>query len=109
MSDDCPVTFIRDRGLLVSPNEIIVTGWIDIDLCLLGNRDRMAVGDLDQKWREVLARGKDAVWPPPNGEWLDGGRFAILDGRHEYLAALMHGATQILVAWREAKPNRRKR
>lgn len=93
------VTLMRDRSMLVAPEESVGTAWIDIDLCVLGCRDRMAVGDVGDKWRELLQRGANAGWPPPRGSWRQDGRFVIEDGRHEYIAALMMGQERLFVAW----------
>lgn len=99
-----PVVIARDRSLLVGPGQLVVTGWIDIDLVVLGCRAPMAVGDVGDKWRELLQRRDHAAWPPPVGFWRPAGdnprrRFVITDGRHEYVAALMHGRERLFVAW----------
>jgi hypothetical protein len=53
---------------------------------------------VEKKWRKLLQQDGCASWPPINGKW-DGDRFIVMDGRHEYLAALMLGWTHILVSW----------
>ncbi len=88
----------------IAPGERVRSDWIDIDLVVLGCRDRMAVGDVGDKWREILQRGDDAAWPPPRGHWREDGRFVLTDGRHEYIAALMHGREKLFAAWVEARP-----
>ena len=63
-------------------------------------RARMAVGDVEAAYRKQLALGDHQAFPCPNGRW-DGERFAILDGRHAFISALMLGMTHLLVAWTE--------
>ena len=92
------VTLYEDRSMVVQPGQIVMTGWVDIDLCRLGCRARMSPEAVEKKWRRLLQQGDGAPWPPPVGHW-DGDRFVICDGRHEYLATLMHGRTRIFVAW----------
>lgn len=96
------VALLVDRSMLVEPGQIVKTAWIDIDLVVLGCRDRMAVGDVGDKWREILQRGGGrAAWSPPRGHWREDGRFVVCDGRHETVAALMMGQDKIFVAWVE--------
>jgi hypothetical protein len=72
----------------------------------LGCRDRMSPGDVKEKWTELLQRSGKAAWPPPVGHWSpDRVWFVVTDGRHEYLAALMHGQESLFVAWVEQLPN----
>jgi hypothetical protein len=63
------------------------------------------VGDVDRAFQRRLQHQPDDAWPPPVGEWeddSDGARtFVIHDGRHEFIAALMLGSREILVAWIE--------
>ena len=95
------VRVAEDRSLCVQPKEVVKTAWINIDLCVLGNRTRMTPEAVEKKWRMLLQQGEGARWPCPNGYWREDGRFVVCDGRHEYLASLMHGREQLLVAWLE--------
>jgi hypothetical protein len=101
-----PVALYRDRSLVIAPGEVVVTGWVEIDRIVLGCRDRVSPGDVKEKWTELLQRGGKAAWPPPVGHWSpDRVWFVVTDGRHEYLAALMHGQETLFVAWVEPLPN----
>lgn len=88
----------EDRSMMVQPDQIVKTGWIDIDVCRLGCRDRMDAAAIERAYRKYLQAGDCQVWPPVVGHW-DGERFTVCDGRHEYLALLALGRTQIFVAW----------
>jgi hypothetical protein len=105
----------QDRSIAVSPGHTVSTRWIDIDDARLGNRARIAVGDIDAAYRKLLCIGDRAPWPCIVGEWTTTtnpphtnapttdapARFTILDGRHEYIASLMMGRTKLFVAWLE--------
>jgi hypothetical protein len=94
--------FVEDRSMLVQPGEQVVTMWIPIDQCVLGNRTRMDLGAIDLKYRKLLQLGEAQTWPPIVGEWGDDNRFVVLDGRHEYLAALALGREQLFVAFKQS-------
>lgn len=94
------MTFTPDRSLAVPPGHIVVTGYVDVFRVRLACRERMAVGDVDRAYQRRLQMGDRQEWPCPNGRW-DGETFTILDGRHEWLSAVMLGQTHILVAWVE--------
>lgn len=98
-----PLTFAVDRGMAVPAGAVVRTGYVAIEDVRLACRDRMAVGDVEAAYRKRLQLGDRQPWPPPRGHW-QGDRFVILDGRHEYVSALMLGFSHILVAWIEA-PN----
>lgn len=93
-----PVLIAEDRSLAVPPGHIVETDYVHIHKCRLANRTRMAVGDVASAFHKRLNLGDHQPFPPPNGYW-EGDTFVILDGRHEYIAALMLGFDQILVAW----------
>lgn len=93
-------SFAADRTLRVPAGKRIVTGYVDVWKCQLANRAPMAVGDVAAAHNKLLQLGDDALHPCPNGHW-EGEEFVIHDGRHEYLAAVMRGRLQILVAWVE--------
>jgi hypothetical protein len=95
-----PDVFAEDRSMRVGPNQVVVTGWVDVEQVQLACRARMAVGDVDRAFQRVLQRGECGGWPPPVGYWAEG-RFVLTDGRHEYLACLMHGHARMFVAWVE--------
>jgi hypothetical protein len=95
-----PAAFAADRSLLVPPGRTIKTARVCIWKCRLANRERMAVGDVGAAFQKLLQVGDAAVWPCPNGYW-DGDEFVIHDGRHEYVASMVLGRIEILVAWIE--------
>lgn len=88
----------EDRGMTVPAGAIVQTGYVRVDLVTLLCRDRMAVGDVERAMQRRMAAHPGQPWPCPRGEW-QGDRFAIIDGRHEFVAALMLGCEYILVAW----------
>jgi hypothetical protein len=94
------VAIAADRSMLVSPGQVVKTGYVDLFKCRLACRDRMAVGDVATAYQKLLQLGSGSAWPCPNGRW-DGDVFEIHDGRHEYVAAVMLGRTQLFVAWIE--------
>jgi hypothetical protein len=89
---------IEDRSMCVQPDETVCVEWVDIDLCVLGNRARMSPEAVEKKWRKLLQQDVAASWPPLVGHWL-GSRFVVCDGRHEFVASLMHGRERVLVCW----------
>jgi hypothetical protein len=93
-------SFAADRTLRVPRGKRILTGYVNVWKCRLANRERMAVGDVGSAVQKLLQLGEDSLHPAPNGKW-EGDEFVIHDGRHEYLAAVMLGRTDILVAWVE--------
>lgn len=97
------VQLYEDRSLLVGPGQVVRTGYADVRHCEMACRDRMAVGDVDRAYQKLLQCGSNSPWPCPRGHWA-GERFVIVDGRHEYVAALMLGRTHVLVAWIEDQP-----
>lgn len=98
-----PAWVAEDRTLRVEPSQVVESMWIDVDLCVLGNRARMSLEAVEAKFRRLICQGEAAVWPPITGFWREDGRFAVCDGRHELVAALLAGRAQVLVAWvREA-------
>lgn len=94
----------QDRGLIIPAGAVIRTGYVPIHRVMLACRDRMAVGDVEASYRKLLALGEAQPWPCPNGHWADDGFFVIMDGRHQYVASLMLGIKDLLVAWIE-NPN----
>lgn len=92
---------MKDRNLVVPPQAIVKTAWVDVDVCRLGCRERMDFAAIERAGRELLQLAGGQMFPPVNGRW-EGERFVVLDGRHEYLAALALGRTRVLVAWMEA-------
>lgn len=93
-----PVTFAVDRTMVIPSGSIVKTQYVSIDQIKLSCRARMAVGDVDTAYRKRLGLGNAQPWPCPVGHW-SGDRFVITDGRHEYVAALMLGVENLLVAW----------
>lgn len=92
--------FAADRSLLVPPGATIKTARVSVWKCRLANRERMAVGDVGAAFQKLLQLGDNSLWPCPNGHW-EGDEFVIHDGRHEYVASVMLGRADILVAWLE--------
>lgn len=101
MSEHIP-RLANDRALRVRSTEKVCTAWVSVDGIRMANRTRMSPEAVEKKYRELLQLGFDQSFPPPNGYWdpVDGA-FVILDGRHEYLAALMLGRDKLFVAWVE--------
>jgi hypothetical protein len=93
---------LEDRHVKVEPGQRVVTDWVDIDLCVLGCRERMDFVAVERAGRRLLRLGGSMTWPPPVGQWRDDGRFVVLDGRHELLAALALGREKVFVCWVEA-------
>jgi hypothetical protein len=95
-----PACFAVDRAVLVPAGQIIKTARVGVWKCRLANRERMAVGDVGAAFQKILQLGDSSMWPCPNGHW-EGDEFVIHDGRHEYVASVMLGREEILVAWLE--------
>lgn len=96
-----PVALAEDRSIAVPPGRLIRTGYVSVWDVRLACRERMAIGDVKGAFERRLQLGDHQPWPCPRGEW-QGDEFVIIDGRHEYVAALMLGQDHILVAWPEA-------
>lgn len=92
---------LPDRHLIVPAGKVVRTAYVPVFRCDLACRERMAVGDVDRAFQKLLQLGDSYLWPCPNGEWMESGRFLIKDGRHEWAASVMLGRTHILVAWME--------
>ena len=92
---------LPDRAFEVPPGHLVQTAYIDVWGVRLACRDRMSVGDVAFAFNKRLRHG--ATFPPPYGFWekdsAGAPRFVIVDGRHEYLAAVMIGCEFVLVAW----------
>lgn len=98
----------HDRTMLVPPNHVVRSGWVDIHRIRLACDTRMSVGDVSDAYAKVLHNGAaNGAWPPPFGEWdrEEEGVFILLDGRHEMLARLMHGQKKLFIAWLEEVPH----
>ncbi|VWX51772.1 hypothetical protein [Novosphingobium sp. 9U] len=95
-----PVFTAEDRSIAVPPGHVIRTDYVHVDAVKLACRARMAVGDVDRAYQKRLQLGDRQPWPCPRGHW-EGDRFVIVDGRHEFVAALMLGIEWVLVAWVE--------
>lgn len=88
----------EDRSITVRPDQTVAVDWIDIDRCVLGCRASMSPEAVEKKWRALLQQGDCAAWPPIVGHW-EGDRFVVCDGRHEFVASLMHGRREVLACW----------
>ncbi len=95
-----PVVIAEDRSLAVPPGRTIRTGYVAVEQVRLACRERMAVGDVDRAYQRRLQLGEHQPWPCPRGHW-EGDRFVVVDGRHDFVAALMLGLSHVLVAWPE--------
>ncbi len=96
-----PQATYHDRSLVVPRSHVVKTAWVATSRVHLAHPAPMAVGDVDRAFQRVLHRGpENGGWPPPVGYW-DGETFILTDGRHEYLATLMHGQRELFVAWVE--------
>jgi len=89
----------QDRTLSVPPGKIVKTGYVHVFNVELACRERMAVGDVAGAFQKLICLGDHSPWLPPNGYWLDNGKFRIVDGRHEWVASVMLGKDYMLVAW----------
>lgn len=94
------VCVAEDRSLLVHRGQVVKTGYVDIFKVRLANRTPMSAGDMQLAHQRAVNLGDASAFPPPNGYW-DGDVFVVKDGRHEWLASVMRGRDQILVAWIE--------
>lgn len=97
------LSFSVDRSMAVAPGQIIETGYVPVENVVLACRERMAVGDVNTAYQKRLQLGDHQSWPPPRGHWR-GDRFVVVDGRHEFVAALMLGQSHLFVAWPKAHP-----
>lgn len=95
------IAVVEDRSLAVPPGQHVVTGYVPIHKVRLACRDRMAIGDVRTAYERRIQLGDHQPWPCPRGQW-DGDAFVVIDGRHDYVAALMLGLEHILVAWPES-------
>ena len=94
------VAVFEDRSMCIQPDQLVRSGWIDINCCKVGSHVQMSPEAVEKKWRRLLQQGEAACWPPIVGHW-EGERFVVCDGRHEFIASLMIGRTKIYVAWLE--------
>lgn len=91
---------VTDRFMAVPAGCRVVTDYVSVWNIRLECRDRMAVGDVAASYNRLLQLAPRQEHPAPFGYWQDG-RFILVDGRHAYVALLMLGVEQILVAWVE--------
>lgn len=88
----------EDRGMVVPAGQNVTTSYVPVHQVRLACRDRMAIGDVERAMQRRMAAAPGQPWPCPIGHW-DDHHFVIVDGRHEYVAALMLGCSHVLVAW----------
>ena len=88
----------EDRGMVVPAGAKVVTEYVAVETLALGCRDRMSVGDVERAMQRRMAAAPGQPWPCPRGEWRGDGRFVVIDGRHEVVAAWMLGCSHVLVA-----------
>jgi hypothetical protein len=96
-----PVLVAEERSIAVPAGRTVSTGYVEVHCVRMACRERMALGDVDVAYRRRLQLGAAQPWPPPLGYW-EQDRFVLMDGRHDFVAALMLGVTHLLVAWLEA-------
>ena len=89
------VRVAEDRSLVVRPDQTVSVEWVPIDRCTLTGQ--MSPEAVEKKYRKLLQHGDSACWPPLLGHW-QGETMVIDDGRHEYVASLMLGRREVLVA-----------
>jgi hypothetical protein len=100
-----PLSVAEDRALIVPRGKRIATEYIGIFQVKLACRERMAMGDVNTAFQKRLQLGDRQPWPCPYGYWertpsgFKGGFFVIVDGRHEWVAAVMLGHSHILCAY----------
>ena len=101
-----PILFI-DKHVKVPKGARVYVEYVPIDRIRLGSKKPVAIGDVNDKYQLILQNRPACIFPCPVGFW-DGAqedaasRFVIQDGRHSYIAYLMHGYESILVAWIES-------
>lgn len=95
-----PIALVQDRSIAVPPGAVIRTDYVDVFRCRLSCRATMAMGDVNTAYQKRIQLGERQPWPCPRGHW-DGDTFVVVDGRHEWVAAVMLGLSHILVAWIE--------
>ena len=93
-----PIRTAEDRSMAVPADRIVKTARVEMHRIRLACREPMSTSDVEQARQRLLCLGDQDAWPCPVGEWQDGW-FALVDGRHAYLAALMLGRERLLVAW----------
>lgn len=99
--NDSGVTLVESRSIVVPPGWFVITDYVSVFDCVIGCRDRMAVGDVKEAYERLLQIAPAQPWPCPRGYWNDDdGKFVIVDGRHQWIAAVMLGHEYILVAWK---------
>lgn len=88
-----------DRAMVVQPWQTVEVGWVPVDLVRLGSHVPMAPEAVAEKHHKLVNIGPEAApWPPLVGHW-DASCFYVDDGRHEYIASLISGRTEVLCCW----------
>jgi hypothetical protein len=94
-----PEATYHDRSFIVPRGATVASAWIQHHIIRFAHHGAIAIGDVERAFQRVLHRGpENGGWPPPVGYW-DGGTFVLCDGRHEFIASLMHGQCELFVAW----------
>ena len=89
-----------DKTILVPPGKRVVVDYVHRDSIILGCKDPMAIGDVNEKYQLIKQNAPNAIYPTPVGEWKDG-RFVVIDGRHTTIGYILNGYDYILVSWIE--------
>lgn len=96
--NDKPETMLH-----IPPGYVEKTARVPAHKIVMACKDRMAIGDVERYYRDLQGertyRESNTLSPPPKGYWDPAGNFRLLDGRHRYLAHLMHGDRDIVVRW----------
>lgn len=85
--------------MVVPPGSKVITDYVPIEDVVLACRDRMQPSDVERAMQRIMSCAPASPWPCPVGQWREDKRFAVHDGRHQAVAALMLGHSHILVAW----------
>lgn len=92
-------SFHLDKILSIQPGKLAHTVYVKTEDVVLACKDSMSIGDVKQAYELVKQNAPSQMFPCPIGYFREDGRFVIVDGRHTYIALLMNGFTDILVAW----------
>jgi hypothetical protein len=60
--------FQLDKSLSVPPGKKVMTDYVHVDCIKLACKDRMAIGDVKEKFEVVLQNAPNCIYPTPIGE-----------------------------------------
>ena len=90
--------------IAVPAGQTMQTGYVPIEdvIVRVGGAHLLYPAEVERAYRRLLEVGEGSQeWPCPWGEFREDGRFVLKDGRNRYVAALMLGYRELLVAWIE--------